>query len=130
MTLIDSNAKDLFTLLVGILLSSELLIQLPLRRHASDLKHFLKKTLKILISAHISDRRKERMMLVYASKLCFRTLTIAAQMSMAFIPFSLALWLVTADLKEMVAASLDPSTILFTTMTSSIYLFFRTRRNV
>ncbi len=43
---------------------------------------------------------------------------------MAFIPFSLALWLVTTDLKEMVAASLDPSTILFTTMTSSIYSFF------
>ncbi len=130
MTLIDFSAKDLAILLLGIIFSSELLIQLPLFRYVAYLTKLLKKVLKILRSTYISDRQKERVILRYAGKLFFYSLTVATQLVLAFIPFSLALRFVTKNLEEMIATSLDLATILCATIITSLYLFLRMRWHV
>lgn len=128
MTASNLSAQDFMMLLPGIIASSELLRLLPLAKNSNQLAKLLKKILRMLRSPHISDHRKEQVILHYATKLLTQTLKITIQLGIAFIPVGLSLWIIAKTFQQMLALSLDPSILAYISACSLLYLFLRTRK--
>ena len=110
------------------LFSSELLLQLPFRNYLTLLNTLLRRIVKTLRSAYISDHWKERVIQIYALRLFGYSLILPALFLVAMLPLMFGLWLVTNSVDSLIALGLDPLMLVGITLTSAAYFFLRTRR--
>jgi hypothetical protein len=119
----------IFTLLLSTLLSSELLLRLPLRGTAKSLNQLIYKICRTLQSPKISDHWKEQVILVYARQLLGYSLLLSILLMIVVLPLLLSLWIVTESLAELLLLSMSWRFLTGVTLLTSIYLLLRTRTN-
>jgi len=127
MTSLDLAFWQLAILLFGTLLSSELLLRLPLLKSVKHLNHLLRRIFKTLSSSRISDHWKEQVMLVYAAQLLRYSLLVPILLLAALFPLGFGLWFTTESIDALIRLSLDLRFLLVITALSLLYLFVRKR---
>jgi len=114
-------------LVVGTLLSSELLIWLPLRTTLSALFLVTAKIHRTLQSDNISDHWKEIMLLVYAKHLLKYSLLITVLLLFSALPLIMLAWMIYGELQNTIEEISKTNNFLVILATSTIYLVVRTR---
>lgn len=113
----------------GTVISSELLLHIPLFSVIkSDIK-LIKKIVFVLSSSNISDHWKERVVQAYALKLLKFSLLIPLLLFLILTPFGFALWVSSQSLENFISLSLDFWLIIFVAIVSTLYLKIRKYNN-
>lgn len=124
---LDLGHWQIAVLLLSTLLSSELLLCLPLRTYAQHISKLLQRIFKTLRSSRISDHWKEQVMLVYARRLLRYSLVLPVLLLLALLPLGLGLWATTETTQALTDLSLDTLFLASVTVVSVVYLLVRTR---
>ena len=124
---LDLNLWQLFVLQACALLSSELILRLPLRTYAKYLNNLTVRIFKVLRSMRISDHWKEKAMPLYAMRLVFISLILPFLLFLALAPLGLGMWVVTDNMDSWFILALNPLFISAVTACSLLYLSMRVR---
>jgi hypothetical protein len=108
-------------------LSSEMVLWLPLPYTAKTLVVTLQKSQKILLSKHVSDDRKERIIPFYAFRIFKNSLFLPLLIAVLISPIMLVSWLLAPSILSAVTSLAQPFMILIMIFTSALYLMIRMR---
>lgn len=116
-------------LLLGVAISCELMLRLPLRARVVDLRQLVQRILRTISSPKISDHWKERVMLVYAGRLLGLSLLLPLLLLVALTPLASSMWLASASLEDMLALGLAPDFLVGVTLFALAYIYLRSRQH-
>jgi len=129
MTFNSLTSQGYFILLLGTLLSNELIIRMPLGKNYAAFIKLVGKIFRILRSPRISDHWKEQVVVHYAANLLAYVFMFLVLLVLALFPLSLCLWLVSASFEQMLILSTNPILISIITIISILFILFRLRHN-
>ena len=120
------NLCDLFIwkisiILIGVIISSEILLNSSLERLLRSIYKLLKKVFKLFQSPYFSDEKKETLVFLYSKKLLLYSTLFLMNMLFILFPIIIIFWFL-FDLK-----GLTINMTIVITVISFAYLFFRLR---
>jgi hypothetical protein len=108
-------------------LSSEMVLWLPLPYTAKTLLGTLQKSKKILLSKHVSDDRKEKIIPFYALRIFKNSLFLPLLIAVLLSPIMLVSWMLAPSFISAVTSLTQPFMLLIMIFTSALYLMIRMR---
>ena len=109
------------------LLSSEMVLWLPLPKTAKTLLGTLHKSKTILLSKHICDDRKEKIIPFYALKIFKNSLFLPLLIAVLISPIIIVSWWLAPSFINALLILSQPIMIVLMIITSAIYLIVRLR---
>ena len=114
-------------LVFSAVLSSELVLWLPLARTLRVMTSAMRRSNKVLLSRKISDNWKEKVLPVYALRIFRSSLMLPLLLAIVLAPIVIVTWLLSPSPSAAWDALTTVSALLLITGTSVIYLVVRVR---
>ncbi|EIC28077.1 MULTISPECIES: hypothetical protein [Methylomicrobium] len=106
-------------------LSSEMVLWLPLPKTARTLVDTLHRSKKILLSKHISDDWKEKILPVYAFRIFKQSVFLPILIALIMAPILLISWALSPSFIRTIVDLTKPFTLSIMVATSVVYLMIR-----